>query len=1702
MADLGALLNDLRREGIELWLDGDRLKLRSSQPVSERRRGELRAHREELVAFLRDDPESDDAPPLSFAQRGLLYLDRFANVGAAYNLSICCHIDGALDLQRFRRGFEHLTARHEVLHTRYDWNGAGPVLFIEPEQAADFEVVDAAGWSADELQAVLSAELDRAFDLAKSPPLRYRIFAVSEVSFTLLLVGHHIALDGTSLGLIFDELSAGYARDGADDDASGPGPAPLRYSDFARSQQRAARDGAFEDDLRYWTGQLQDAPEALDLPFDFRGVLDPSGAGAAVEFDWPAQFGARIVAAARARGMTPFMLLLGAFQLLLSRWTGQTDICVGVPHTVRPPAFDRHVGNFLNTLVLRGQIDPNWNADQFLGQVRTNAIEAFAHASVPFEQVVARLRKPRAAGENPLFQCLFSLDDVAQVPFRLGGLETRRIWPELNTAKFPLSLFVSLDGGVVHGTFEFATDHFCRETVEDLAVCLRSLIERLLDEPARQVGELEMLSIDQRRRIIVERNTSALHLGSARTLDALLVEALARGGNAPAIVHRGMPTSYAELAEAAKSIATMVAAAGLGPEAVVGVCLDRGPMLIAAILGVLQAGAAYLPLDPAYPSDRVAFMVADSRCRLILTQAEPLDCLSGAKAEIVELPSAFAALAPSKAGTQPKSVPGNLAYLIYTSGSTGRPKGVALTHANATAFLAWAGTAFSEESRSGMLATTSICFDLSVFELFLPLLAGGTIHLFDSAASLVEETPNPQTILLNTVPSAAAVLCATERLPPSLRTVNLAGEALKRQLVEDIHLGLPGIRLCNLYGPSEYTTYATWCEVHSAPGAEVDIGRPVANTRIYILDTALQPVLDGTPGEIHIAGEGLSRGYAHRPGLTGEKFIPDPFGPAGARMYATGDFGRFGRDGRIFYLGRRDQQVKIRGYRIELGEIEVRLSASPGVIESAVIVIQSERGPELVGHVATKTPAECNEQALRSALADTLPEYMIPRRWRFHEALPYNPNGKIDRSLLARDSERHGLARAAYAAPRNAAESYIAEVWREVLRVERVGIDDNFFELGGHSLLATAIVARLAVDRYPSAGLRDVFLAPTVRKLTEQLALASALPDRAIARTNRSHPIPASFTQQRMWFLQQLEPASGIYNLSVAWSLEGSLDVAVLERCLQEIVARHEILRTNFVPDEDAMLHQVISPSRNLKLTLADVTAAADAECDADEWLRMDAAVPFDLEAGQLFRAGVVQLAPDKHILQVGMPHIISDGWSIDVILSELGVLYPAFLRGAPSPLEPLPIQYADYAMWERDRLQDATTAAHFAYFRDLLAQAPNLLDLPTDRPRPPAATYRGAVHPFTIDSALSEALRAIARRRGVSLFMLLSAAFDVLLQSWSGQNDYCIGYSVGNRTRLETEGLIGPFVNTLVRRVRLSGDISFDEHLAEVARQMLETDPHQEYPFEKLVEELNPPRNLGHHPLFQVTYSFSTTHGPRTRKTGTLRGLGEKEVKLPGLDLGLVEPAYDSAKFDLALFISETGEEIEGDLEFASDLFDAATVRQIAERFEVLCRALAADDGGRVADLANAIFDATFTRWVTADTGTRAPQHSVDQSDARAGENRLPGLPQTSTERALASIWSELLDCSCDDRSASFFALGGHSLTAMRLIFWIRQRLGIAIALRTIFEAPTIAELADRVDAARRLDEDEPELTIAPLRRPSVWSDHAAPLREPPVQP
>ncbi|HEX3530202.1 MAG TPA: amino acid adenylation domain-containing protein, partial [Thermoanaerobaculia bacterium] len=1530
-----------------------------------------------------------EPPPLSFAQRRLWFLEQLDPGNPAYNVPAAVLLTGPLDRSALAAAIKEVATRHEALRTTFGPADRGgdeePVQHIAPPAPLPFPGIDLSGLpeAAREAEAVRLAagEMLRPFDLVRGPLLRAALLRLGAARHVALFTMHHMVSDGWSSDVLVRELAALYPAFASGRPSPLP-PLPVQYADFVLWQRENLRGAELEAQLAFWRGALAGAPAVLDLPSDRPRPARASGRGGAVASALSAERAEALKAVGRQAGATPFMTFLAAFYALLHRLTGETDLVVGTPvANRRRPELEGLIGFFVNTLALRAQIPDTPDIPEaeptfagLLAVVREAALSAYAHQDLPFERLVEELAPERSLARTPLFQVMFLLHGTPVEERELAGL-TLAPFGSLATAeraaKFDLTLELIEGGPDLTVLLEFRRDLFDSETAVRLLGHFAVLAGALAAAPEARLAELQLLTAAERQQLVEEWSRPETVPRLAGTLHGLFAAQAARTPAATAVIAGTERLSYGELAGRVRRLAGRLSqldmGTGRGPERIVGVRLGRTADLVVTLLAVLESGAAYLPLDPAYPAERLRFLLADTGAALVVSERS-LAWPEGFTAEIPELYIDEAilgtAVAPVSAPVSGSAAEENLAYLIYTSGSTGVPKGVAIPHGSVLRLVEWALARYSAAELAGVLFSTSTSFDLSIFEIFVPLSSGGAVIVADNALALPGLPAASEVTLVNTVPSALAGLLDLGPLPASVRTVNLAGEPLRGALAERVH-GAGVARLWNLYGPSEDTTYSTGTEV--APGTpginrEPDIGRPVAGSTAFALDGSLEVLPVGVPGELCLGGEELARGYLNRPELTAERFVPDPFGgfggSRGSRLYRTGDRARWRSDGALELLGRMDHQVKVRGFRIELGEIEAVLAAHPAVREAAVTAPADALGDRrLVAYVsATEGGGPLDAAALGVYLGSRLPAFMVPSVWVELAALPRTRTGKVDRQALPAPGET--AAGTAYEAPRTVTEEMLAGIWSDLLGRERVGAHDNFFALGGHSLLATQVVSRLRARLGVELPVRALFEQPTVAGLAVLLAgIGEGVAPGPIVALPRDAEgggtFPASFAQRRLWFLDQLEPGSAVYNMPLALSLEGELAEEQLAAVFGELARRHETLRTTFVSGTDGPL-QVVHPihqatARPFALQTIDLSALGDEERRRELTRRVaeESLRPFDLASGPLLRGTLVRLADRDNALLLTLHHVISDGWSMGVLVREVTALYAAVVAGRPlgEALPPLPVQYADFSVWQSRWLSGETLQREVEHWREKLAGAPPFLDLPTDRPRPPVQTFGGRSLPLWLEPELTSGLSALALATGTTLFMVLLAGFETLLGIYSGAEDLAVGTPIAGRNRAELEGLIGFFVNSLVLRGDLSGDPSFVDLLGRVREDTLSGYTHQDLPFEKLVEEVKPERSRAHSPIFQVMFAL---------QNAPMGGGSE----LPGLTMRPMPPTPGSetpAKYDLTLWMSEGGEEsggIGGSLEYNVDLFDAPTMVRMLDHWRALLAVVVADSEARLSAL------------------------------------------------------------------------------------------------------------------------------------------------------
>jgi len=1466
--------------------------------------------------------------PVAPAQLGLWLLGELAPESAAYQVPLAVRLRGPLDADALDRALRRLGVRHEILRTTFTVVDGEVCQVIHPDPGYRQQRHDLRGFGAEAVDRCRRSCAERAgrpADLARGPLFQPVLYTLGHDDHVLLIGMHHIITDGWSVGVLWSEFAALYRAE-IGGPADGLPELPVEYADFAVWHREWLADGVQEQQLDFWRAELADRDVVLDLPTDRPRPRTPSFAGDRVRRRVPADLIHRLRGAGTS---TAFMALHAAFAVLLGRYSGQRELRIGVPSANRGHAGTQDlIGFFANTIVVRTELGPEITFTHLLEQVRERMAVALTHAEVPFGEVVRAVRGHRDDLHNPCFQVMVAMDTTPGGFDLADGVRAERFDVPVHTAKFDLTLFVAEDTDGAELTLEFSTDLFLPGTAERMLDQLVALCHALAVEPDQPVARAFALTGADRGRIELWSRGPRSAVSNS-TLE-LFAQQVAARPHQPAVVDGGRVVDYAELDAIASRIAAALAEQGTGPGDVVGVRLSRSVELVAALLAVWKRGAAYLPLDPSQPDARLAAIEADARPGAVVTDAAQRPRITAG------VPVVDVAALPEPAVGAPERALGALAYVLYTSGSTGRPKGVLVHHAGLANYVSWAADEYCPDTPPVAPLHTTVGFDLTVTSLWVPLCAGGTVRVVPEDAPvdglIAALTGDPAPNLVKLTPAHLEALC---RLLPPQRLADLTarfvvgGEVLTPCLVRRFFAVAPRARVVNEFGPTETVV---GCSVESArlgddlgerPG--MSIGRPIANTNLYVLDEMLRPGPVGVPGELYVGGPGVGVGYLGDPQRTAAAFLPDPYsGEPGARMYGTGDRARYLPDGRLEFLGRRDEQAKIRGHRIELAEVEAAVRALPGVDEAVVRAVQGGDQARLVAYVV----GDVDPAGARRALASRLPEVMVPSAVMRLDALPLTANGKVDRNALP--VPRMGTERAPYVGPRTSRDRRLATLFAELLNADWVGLDDHFFDLGGHSLLATQLVTRIRAEFGVELPLSAVFERPTVRALGEIVGGGGGAELPPLERIDRSGEIPLSYAQHRMWVLQQLEPDSPAYNVPTALGLRGPLDVDRLRAALHAVGMRHEVLHTHFA-ERDGRPVATVGAQPRLQFEVVDLWGTRDGKRTALARAATLAREPFDLEHGPLVRAVVSRLSDTEHVLALSMHHIVSDGWSLGVLLRELEAAY------AGVELPPLPVQYADFAAWQREWLDGGALQDQLDYWVTALEGAPLVLDLPTDHPRPGVPSYRGAHLRARLEPEVVQRLTDVARNAGTTLFTALHAAFASLLCRRSGQDEVVIGVPVANRSRLEIEYLIGFFVNTLPLRTRVRPDDTFEECVAQVGASALAAFEHQDVSFERMVEELAPARDLARNPVFQAMLVLQNA----TRATSGLGELGLERLPLE----------VSTAKFDLTLLVEDDGEP-EVVLEYASDLFSADTAQAILDDYVRLCRRAAERPSARMHEL------------------------------------------------------------------------------------------------------------------------------------------------------
>ncbi|MCM3340480.1 non-ribosomal peptide synthase/polyketide synthase [Paenibacillus sp. MER TA 81-3] len=1444
--------------------------------------------------------------PVSSAQKRLYILHQLEGAEQTYNMPGVMTLAGPLDRERLETAFRKLISRHETLRTGFEMVDGVPVQRVYEE--VDFAVEYAQ--ASEEAAGEAVHAFIRAFDLQKPPLLRIGLIELAKERHLLLFDMHHIISDGASIGILIEEFVRLYRGEEIS-------PLRIQYKDYAAWLQSEAQQDWSKQQEAYWLDALRGELPVLELPTDYARPLFRSYEGNTFEFTIQRREAERLRQLAAESGATLYMVLLALYTTMLHKYTGQEDIIVGMPIAGRTHGdLQPLIGMFVNTLAIRSYPAGEKTFLSFLEEVKDTTMRAYEHQDYPFEELVENVRVPRDASRNPLFDTVFVLQNTEQGTFDIDGLQLLPHPAEHPVAKFDLTFHIEEEAEGLACSIEYATALFQRETVARMAQHFRQLVEAVTGEPADRLDRLEMLTAEEKVQLVDRFNDTGADYPREKTIHLLFEEQAERTPAAVAVIFENAQLTYRELNERANRLAHTLRAKDVQTDSLVGIMADRSPEMIVGILAILKAGGAYVPIDPEYPEERIRYMLDDSGAQVLLLPHDLRDKV-GFDGTVVMLDDEQSYVEDSSNPATP-SKPSDLAYVIYTSGTTGKPKGTLIEHKNVVRLLFNSKNLFDFNSADTWTLFHSFCFDFSVWEMYGALLYGGRLVVVPqltakNPAQFLELLHEQQVTILNQTPTYFYQLLREALAEPGqelkVRKVIFGGEALNPQLLKDWKTKYPHTQLINMYGITETTVHVTYKEITQVEieQAKSNIGRPIPTLKVYVLDANRQCVPVGVAGEMYVAGDGLARGYLHRPELTADKFVDSPF-ESGGRMYRTGDLARWLPDGNIEYLGRIDHQVKIRGYRIELGEVEAQLTKVDPVREAIVIAREDGHGEkQLCAYFVAARELTVGE--LRQELSHALPAYMIPAYFVQLERMPLTANGKIDRKALPapEDSVNTGTE---YIAPRTLLESDLTRIWQDVLGLESIGVKDNFFELGGHSLRATTLVNKVHQEMNVNLPLRDVFRFSTIEEMACAIAEMEQRTYMSIPAIETRDYYPVSSAQKRLYILHQIEGAEQGYNMPGVLLLEGMLDQEKFEEAFHGIVARHETLRTGFEMVNGEPVQRVYE-----KVDFAVEYRQADEE-DVEAIVR-DFVRTFDLEKPPLLRIGLLELAKERHVLLYDMHHIISDGVSMGIVVEEFVRLY------AGAALEPLRIQYKDYAAWQLSEVQQDWMKRQEGYWRDVFRGELPVLEMPTDYVRPAVQQYAGCTLLFDINPQMSEGLRRIAVETGTTLYMVLLAAYTILLHKYTGQEDVIVGTPIAGRTHGDLQPLIGMFVNTLAIRNYPAGEKTFRSYLAEVKETTLGAYEHQNYPFEELVDKLQVARDLSRNPLFDTMFALNNTE-PET-------------FPLEGLRLTPYPSEYTMSKFDLSLDVSEKNDRLECSLEYATALYKPDTAERMAQHFQQL---------------------------------------------------------------------------------------------------------------------------------------------------------------------
>ncbi|MDO3299193.1 amino acid adenylation domain-containing protein [Mycobacteroides abscessus subsp. massiliense] len=1624
---------------------------------------------------------------LAPGQRRMWFMQTKDPADTSLNICVAHRMRGALDQTRLRDAVAAVIRRHDVLRTVYGVDSAGEPyqLFVEefevPWTAVD--LTDLTGDAQDrQVRALADSEFGRPFDLAADRPLRVTLLRLGAEDFVVLLVVHHICWDDNSWEVFFAELSEYYHGRPIQGDA----PQFMVVS--------TATEPSSEADLGYWRQALTPLPDPLELP----GAASTYSSRAArrLAVPMPAETAARIEEFAREHSATPFMVLLAAFGVLVHRYTGSRDFVTAIPVAERKSNAEKAIGYFGNTLLLRTAVNPDDSFASHVAAVREVCLDAFGHQNVGIDEVVREVNPSRSTGHDGMDELVrlgFSMRKDAS-GYRLEGVDVTQLDLAAVSAQLPLSLAIATESSGTIIEFEYQTDVLPQWLVGQLLVHYQRLLADGLSRPEETLARVELFDAEEHSALL-DQSHGVLTRPSAATLVDLLDAAARATPEALAVVSDDLELTYELLQQRSNRFARWLVAQGAGTEDVIALQMSTSVEFIVAMLGVLKSGAAYMPIDPALPEERIEYLIADAKPRIVMRPQE---------FQVAEAAAAGLADAPiTDADRLRPLLPDNLAYVIYTSGSTGRPKGVAVAHAAIAEHVVSFTAEWSMTADDRMLQSTSVSFDASLADILCPLSLGAQLVIpkpnpFSDIGYVADLVRRRGVTVLHMVPSllGSVLLLPEARELRGLRHVPVGGEALPGE-VADKFATMFDAELRNHYGPTEAVVCSTYMSVRGPQGNSiVPIGRPNQNVYAYVLDQALELVPAGVVGELYLGGAQLARGYRARPVLTAERFVADPFG-SGGRLYRTGDLVRRNARGELEFVGRADEQVKVRGYRIELGEIEAVIGADPRVGHCVATVVDDPQvGPLLAAYVVPAGGTrEIDLDELRARAQEALPAYMVPTAFAVIPEIPLTTSGKLDKRALPTPD---ALTERAFRLPVTPTERRMCAIYSHLFGKEAVGLDDSFFELGGHSLLAARLVAQIRAQFGIDLTVRAVFDRPTPAGLAEQLvtyfreefeieldeldldesdemeaAPQDGRPD--LVAAERPERLPLSSSQLSMWFECQMEGVTDIGNMWLALRFDGPLQTPALIAALNDVVARHEALRTNIAIHEGAP-YQIVHPSRELAVPI--LRSSPEGLSDTLAELRHHI---FGLETESLIRPAIIELSAQEHVLALVVHHIVVDHASFTVIVDDLIAAYRARLEGQAPQWDPQPVQYADYVLWQRDAFAPDSEfgQAEVNFWRQQLAGVPTEIAVAHDRARPQILGKRGEVAKFVMEPERRQALTRMAEQRGVTEFMVYQAALAVVLHRLGGGTDIVIGSPVAARVHPHVAKLVGLFANMVALRNDLSGDPSLRSVLERSRDATLNAHAHQELPIEKLVEAVNPVRSLSWNPLFQTMVNFRGADWGTAARDVTVSGETTvvplpMEVDVSYLDLNFALNVTPSGGLDVSVVAN-------------ADLYDHETTRMIAQALDTAFDAFVNNQESRVSEIVLLPADAMAQLMAP-------PAAAVEPAATPSVEG------SEETKLVLISILEELLEISDVDPEDNFFALGGDSVISIQWSTRAAER-GLAMTPQMVFECATIAQLAGAVDAADQVVTEgdshlvTPSVQSAPMSASGLSADALAEL-------